>query len=333
VSAAGARRARRSPEEPLTLHWRPFAFRLPSPLATGAGVLLAKRGWLLRLEGSDAPVGWGEAAPVDPNEAPAVAAALAGLGRAVSRSLLEELLPGLPPVLAFALGAALAERDGLVGGAADGWHAAPPSAWLLPAGPAMPGALEALLAGGAAPLTVKWKVAAAADALERRLLERLLERLPADARLRLDANGGWDLATAVAWAGRLVSEPRLEWLEQPLAAGDQEGLDQLARSLPVALDESLRERPRLRRTWRGWQVRRPSQDGDPRPLLAQLRRGTPRLMISTGFETGIAARWTAHLAALQAKGPTPVAPGLAPGWSPDGPLFAADPDRVWAAVA
>ena len=38
--------------------------------------------------------------------------------------------------------------------------------------------------------TLKWKVAAAADGLERRLLERLLDWLPADARLRLDANGG-----------------------------------------------------------------------------------------------------------------------------------------------
>jgi O-succinylbenzoate synthase len=225
--------------------------------------------------------------------------------------------------------------DGAKGPAADGgWLAAPPPAWLLPAGEAMLAALDVLLQGAAAaaPLTVKWKVAAAADGLERRWLERLLERLPADGRLRLDANGGWDRATAAAWAERLAREPRLEWLEQPLAADDQEGLDQLALGIPVALDESLRLQPELRNHWGGWQVRRPSQDGDPRPLLGQLRRGVPRLMLSTGFETGIGARWLHHLAALQARGPTPAAPGLAPGWSPPGDLAAADPERVWRAA-
>jgi O-succinylbenzoate synthase len=324
------------PEGWLALETRPFSFQLPRPLQTSSGRLEAKRGWLLRLQGPDGSIGWGEAAPLEPTETPDVAAALAALGPAVERSDLERRLPALPPALAFALGAALAESDGIVGVAADGgWLAAPPPAWLLPAGEAMLAALDVLLQGAAAaaPLTVKWKVAAAADGLERRWLERLLERLPADGRLRLDANGGWDRATAAAWAERLAREPRLEWLEQPLAADDQEGLDQLALGIPVALDESLRLQPELRNHWGGWQVRRPSQDGDPRPLLGQLRRGVPRLMLSTGFETGIGARWTAHLAALQGRGPTPVAPGLAPDWSPAGPLFDHNPQRVWAAAA
>jgi O-succinylbenzoate synthase len=324
------------PEGWLALETRPFSFQLHRPLQTSSGRLEAKRGWLLRLQGPDGSVGWGEAAPLEPTETPDVAAALAALGPAVEQSDLERRLPALPPALAFALGAALAESDGIVGVAADGgWLAAPPPAWLLPAGEAMLAPLDVLLQGAAAaaPLTVKWKVAAAADGLERRWLERLLERLPADGRLRLDANGGWDRATAAAWAGRLEREPRLEWLEQPLAAGDQEGLEQLALGIPVALDESLRQRPELRHHWGGWQVRRPSQDGDPRPLLGQLLRGAPRLMLSTGFETGIGARWTAHLAAVQWRGPTPVAPGLAPDWSPAGPLFERDPQRVWAAAA
>ena len=66
---------------------------------------------------------------------------------------------------------------------------------------------------------------------------------------------------------------------------------------------------------------------------SDLAAGTPRLMLSTAFETGIGRRLVAHLAALQAKGPTPTAPGLAPGWRPQGPLFAADPQRVWESVA
>ncbi|MGB0278736.1 MAG: hypothetical protein ACPF98_08175 [Prochlorococcaceae cyanobacterium] len=38
------------------------------------------------------------------------------------------------------------------------------------------------------------------------MLEQLLEQLPAGALLRLDANGGWDRATAGRWAMRLQHE-------------------------------------------------------------------------------------------------------------------------------
>ena len=108
----------------------------------------------------------------------------------------------------------------------------------------------------------------------------------------------------------------------------------LAVRLPLALDESLPLlTPAQRAAWPGWLVRRPLQEGDPRPLLAALQTGAARQMISTAFETGIGRRWVEHLAALQADGPTAVAPGLAPGWRPDGALFAADPAQVWQAAA
>lgn len=323
---------------PLQLQWRPFAFALPEPLTTARGELRRKRGWLLRLEGPEGQLGWGEAAPLElagPEPWQALAAVIEQLPPELSRAQLDQLLasPTCPPCLGFALGAALAELDGLIG--REGWLAAPPSAWLLPAGAAMPAALERLLAErqefgmGEAPLCLKWKVAAAPDSFERHGLEQLLQRLPSAARLRLDANGGWDRPTALAWAERLTAEPRLEWLEQPLDASDLEGLEQLAARVPVALDESLQADPPLRDRWQGWQVRRPSQEGDPRPLLAELQAGQPRRTLSTAFETGIGRRWLEHLAGVQALGPTPVAPGLARGWLPEGPLFAADPLVVW----
>ena len=316
----------------LRLEWRPFAFPLPRPLRTASGALVEKKGWLLRLEGEGGAVGWGEAAPLDGSLAP-LARAIAALGAQRARMDLERALPALPPALAFALGAALAETDGLVGPGVGGWRPAPTGAWLLPAGPEALEEFERIRPHLGSGSCLKWKVAATDDRSERDLLVRLLERMPGDARLRLDANGGWDRATARAWAERLVSEARLEWLEQPLAPHDREGLDALHRLLPVALDESLTRFPALRRQWPGWQVRRPSQDGDPRPLLAALEAGRPLRMVSTAFETGIGRRWLAHLAALQAEGPTPVAPGLAPGWSPPGPLFAPDPRQVWEAAA
>jgi len=324
----------------LELAWRPFSFRLPRQLVTAQGALAQKRGWLLRLQDADGRLGWGEAAPLgpqDPQDHGACAAAIAALGPRLERQHLEQALPQLPGPLAFALGLALAELNGLGSPAQGGWLAAPPSAELLPAGAAALTALDALLqkrlpSQGTPPFTVKWKVAAGADAAERAVLEQLLARLPAGCKLRLDANGGWDRATAQAWAERLAADPRLDWLEQPLAVADPEGLERLATLVPVALDESLRADPALAQRWRGWQVRRPASEGDPRPLLATLQAGTPNLCLSTAFETGIGRRLVAHLAALQAQGPTPTAPGLAPGWRPRGELFVAVPERVWLAA-
>ncbi len=132
---------------------------------------------------------------------------------------------------------------------------------------------------------------------------------------------------------RLRDDPHLDWLEQPLPVEDQAGLEQLAALGPVALDESLDQQPELRRSWSGWQVRRPALEGDPRLLLQELQAGLPQRMLSTAFETGIGRRWLEHLAGLQAQGPTPAAPGLAPGWTPAGPMFSNDPEQVWAAAA
>jgi len=320
----------------LRLQRRRFRFALLQPLRTAAGELRERCGWLLRLEDDKGGVGWGDVAPLQQQQFMACEHALAALPDMLSQDQLEARLPELPGALAFGLGAALAELQGLVGAASpQGWLKAPAPALLLPAGEAMLLALEVVAASmcGLESCTLKWKVATAPDALERQLLDQLLQRLPPTARLRLDANGGWDRSTAWAWMQRLCDDPRLDWLEQPLAVEDQDGLEQLAALGPVALDESLDHNPDLRSSWSGWQVRRPSLEGDPRLLLLDLQAGLPQRMLSTAFETGIGRRWLEHLAGLQAKGPTPAAPGLAPGWTPAGPMFSNDPEQVWAAAA
>ena len=320
----------------LQLQFRPFRFALTRPLRTAAGVLQGRRGWLLRLEAGNGAVGWGEVAPLNPAWLKRCEQELKSLPSLLERDQLEPRLPQLSGALGFGLGGALAELDGLVGShSRQGWLSAPASAQLLPAGGLMLSQLDQLLEqrGRRRRLTLKWKVAAEADGLERRWLDQLMERLPSTAQLRLDANGGWNRATAQAWMKALVGDPRFAWLEQPLPPEDRQGLESLSEKGPVALDESLEWDPRLRDSWLSWQVRRPSQEGDPRSLLRQLQEGVPWRMVSTAFETGIGRRWLEHLAALQMNGPPPAAPGLAPGWCPPGPLFSADPQQVWAAAA
>ena len=322
----------------LRLQIKPYGFNLNRPLHTAAGVLQHRRGWVLRLEDSVGRLGWGEVSPLEAEQHEACQAALVRmmeLGVVWTVSSLEHWIATGPAALAFAIGAALAELDGELGSASSaGWLQAPMSAFLLPAGVAMRDVLDRLLASvdPNLPFTLKWKVAVCDHEEEWCLLQGLLDKLPALARLRLDANGGWDRLQAWQWVERLRGDSRLEWLEQPLAADDWEGLQAIAAVVPVALDESLQAYPTWRDQWESWQVRRPLLEGDPRPLLRDLLRGRPRLMLSTAFETGIGGRWLAHLAALQAQGETPAAPGLAPGWCPAGPLFSSDPAEVWAAA-
>lgn len=317
----------------MTLQWKPFEFCLRWPLLTAQTVLRKRQGWLLRLEDLDQGLGWGEVSPLDRHELPQCLDWLNVLGRSTTRADVEQVIKQGPPALAFGLGAALAELDGLVGGNGnEDWYRAPTSAQLLPSGEQAVASLECVLADHddiQQPLTVKWKVATLADKDELRVLLRILELLPKGSKLRVDANGGWDRSRANSWVEALLHVQELQWLEQPLSVDDIEGLKVLAGQIPVALDESLRSNPQLCQSWLGWQVRRPLIDGDPRPLLEELSYGVPYRMISTAFETGIGARWIQHLSGLQFCGPTPAAPGLAPGWCPDGDLFSPDPEEVW----
>ena len=319
----------------LSLEVRPYGFALTRPLRTSTGVWQRRCGWLLRLEGASR-LGWGEVSPLEASSYARCERCLRAFpAGGWTEAALEKQVQTAPAEVAFGLGAALAELQGLVGAGSGGdWLAAPASALLRPAGQAMQAALDQLLTQSSAqvPFTVKWKVASAPAAEEDALLAWLLAALPPQARLRLDANGGWGMDEAQRWAARLQAEPRLEWLEQPLAVEHYACHRRLQEMVPVALDEGLREHPHWRQTWPGWQVRRPVLEGDPRPLLRQLQQGVPRLMLSTAFETGIGARWLAHLSALQQRGPTPAAPGLAPGWLPGGALWSAEPAQVWAAA-
>ena len=79
-----------------------------------------------------------------------------------------------------------------------------------------------------------------------------------DVRLRLDVNGAWDLATAT---DRLEAIERfdIEFVEQPLAAHDIDGMAELRRRVrvPIAADEAVDVRARRPRPARGRGGRRP----------------------------------------------------------------------------
>ena len=258
--------------------------------------------------------------------------------KTILRKELDEYLQELSGSIAFGIGSALAELDGQIGkGNITSWLKAPKSAVLLPSSNPKKtlSLLESFMSklnNKSTPLTIKYKVAVQPNTIEESVVNEILDRLPSNGKLRLDANGGWTRNQANDWADLLHKKQKIECVEQPLPSNDIEGLTHLAMKIPVALDETLLEYPHLIQSWRGWQIRRPLLEGDPRILLKELKNQTKYRAISTTFETGIGLRWVHHLAALQQRGPTPTAPGLAPGWCPDGPLFSQDPQSVWEAA-
>ncbi len=320
----------------LDLDIKPFLFRLKKILSTSKGLLSHRKGWLLRVENEFGDIGWGEVSPMSSTEWEICSNLIQSLRPSPTREELELLIPTWPGSLGFGFGAAFAELDGLVGSKSKtAWLTPPTSAFLLTVDKDLISTIdfvETAFFEKKNPITIKLKVGMGEDLDEQNLIRNFLDRLPGDYRLRLDPNTAWDRIRANYWADCFLKDPRLEWFEQPLPANDVNGLRELAKRVPIALDESLFFDPSLRNTWKGWQVRRPTLEGDPRELLRQLDEGIAYVALSTAFETGIGFRWVSHLAALQQKGPTPTAPGLAPGWSPEGDLFSADPQLVWEAV-
>jgi o-succinylbenzoate synthase len=157
------------------------------------------------------------------------------------------------------------------------------------------------------------------------LVERVAavkEAVGPEVRLRLDINGAWDVVTARERIAA-VAAYRLEYVEQPVAAGDPSGLAAVHEGspVPIAADEAVGSvaaaRQLLAVRAADVLVVKPARVGGPAAAreIAELaaRAGVP-VVISTLFETGVGiAAALAVAAGLPAVGGATTAPahGLA----------------------
>jgi O-succinylbenzoate synthase len=321
----------------LIINIKPFSFQLTRKLITSQGIIHNKIGFFLKTKDSDGNCGWGEVSPIEKNELKECIESLNFIGRITTKDSIENYLGELPGALAFGLGASLADLENLSRRELDfeGFDITE-SSYLLPTDIDPLESIVKYLGRSnkeKSSRTIKWKVSNQENNFnEEKTLQKILNILPKNFKLRIDPNGGWSRQKAQEWSSELKDETRLQWIEQPLPSRDIEGLFSLANQIPIALDESLIEFPYLRKIWKSWQICRPSLDGDPRLLLKEIDKEDSQTVISTAFETGIGRRWINHLAAKQVKGHHPSAPGLAPGWCPKGPLFNNNPKFVWEAA-
>jgi L-Ala-D/L-Glu epimerase len=198
------------------------------PFVSSAGVASARELLVLRLEGSDGTVGWGEAAPFEPYDGVplerAVAALTGGGGRRPPQARAAEEIARLD-LEARQEGRPLAEpaKDAL------------PVNMTLPAGPPEEVAARAQKGLRAGYACFKVKVGLPDDAERVAAVREAVGPWPA---LRVDANRAWSVEQAVT-SIRAIEDHDLEFVEQPCR-----GLEELRQvrgrvSTPIAADESV----------------------------------------------------------------------------------------------
>lgn len=277
---------------PVRFEYRVYHAPFRSPLATAHGVWSVRDGAVVRLTADDGRTALGEIAPLPAwgsetlEEAIALCATLPDpLDEAALRTI-----PADRPCCRFALETAW---DALHHPAAPNPVRQLSMTALLPAGSAAIDAARHAAREGYRHM--KWKVGVTGAATELSLLPHLFAQLPPDGRLRLDANGAWDLPTARLWFAACEGRP-VEFIEQPFPPGREEPILDLANefSTRVALDESVARIDDLRRWldfgWPGFYVIKPVLAGSPREVLRLLDSYEAEAVFSSAFETAVGAR-------------------------------------------
>ncbi len=310
-----------------------FCFKLFAKVQNSQTTYLTKSGWIIKLTNNDKQIGFGEVSPLLKEDLKKCQEQLNMIPQYIKALNLTKQINIFHPCIQSAINSALAEIDGEILFKENYFFdEIDKTAILLNQNNEISdlNAIKKSQSNIGRSVTIKWKVALKNNNEEEEILKEILSQIHNNnIKLRIDANGSWDRAIANRWADILKDNNNLDWLEQPLSVDDIDGLNELHKKIPIALDESLIKFPTLVDEWKGWQIRRPSQEKNPVNLLRDLENKKALISISTSFETGIGRRWLYHLSSLQLQGPTPKVPGLALNKFPNSCLFLNNAQKIW----
>jgi L-Ala-D/L-Glu epimerase len=206
------------------------------PFVTSSGVVSERELLLLRLEGGDGTVGWGEAAPFEPYDGVPLERAIAALSGGGGRR---------PPQARAAEEIARLDLEARQEGRplADPVREALPVNMTLSAGPPAEVAEQARDGLRAGYACFKVKVGLPDDAERVAAVRQAVGPWPA---LRVDANRGWSVEKAVS-SIRAIEDNDLEFVEQPCRSLDELRAVRSRVSTPIAADESVRTARALKR--------------------------------------------------------------------------------------
>jgi o-succinylbenzoate synthase len=302
------------------IEWKTVRRTLARPLRTARGPMRERVSVLVRLTDASGASGYGEACPLEAfgtESVETVENRLKALGDCPDVDALGGVEATLP-CTRFAVETAMVDLRGLrylppvrhrslpVCGLADLWTP-------------FSGEVARLLESGFT--TLKFKVGVEGVGRELARVEALLPLLAPDVQLRLDANGAFSRADAEAFLQESAKWP-IEFLEQPLAPDDIEGLVQLSKRFPgrVAVEESVSRTRDLallaRAGWEGPVVVKPSLLGTVVLWADAWARYSWPWVFSSALETRIGASHALGIAFALSREPRAVGFGISD-WLPD----------------
>jgi len=309
-----------------------YSFKLSTRVKNSKTNYHTKSGWIIKLISNDKKIGFGEVSPLHKKDLKKCAKQLDMIPEDIEEFNLSEQINIFHPCIQSAINSALAEINGKIIFKENYYFDEIGKTAILLNHENVVSDLNDIKKRHfdiGKSLTLKWKVALKNNHEEEAKLEEILSKIGNNIKLRIDANGSWGRDIANRWADILKDKKNIDWLEQPLCVDDNDGRTELNKKIPVALDEALLKVPTVIDEWKGWQIRRPSQENNPVKLLRELENKKALISISTSFETGIGKRWLHHLSSLQLQGPTPKVPGLAMNKFPNSFLFLNEAKKIW----
>jgi o-succinylbenzoate synthase len=293
--------------------FRPYQRKFVRAVVTSHGIWEIREGIILCLTDESGKVGWGEIAPITWFGSETLEQAL-NFCRQLLPEIREETIFSIPdhlPACQFGFESAL---QGVRESRSEDFELliSPPPAsvtysGLLPAGETALEAWQRLWQQGYS--TFKWKIAVYPTSVELKILESLVQSLPASTKLRLDANGGLNFEEANLWLAtcdkvNANSElpVEIEFIEQPLAVDQFSAMLELSRRYQsaIALDESTATLKQLEyyynQGWRGIFVIKPGIVGSPSRLCQFCQHHKIDAVFSSVFETIVGRKAALQLA-------------------------------------
>ncbi|KAM3099996.1 o-succinylbenzoate synthase [Phormidesmis sp. 146-35] len=268
---------------------RPFR----QPLLTSHGLWRVREGIILRLEGEK--VSFGEIAPLEWFGSESFDQALDFCNQLSGEVDVETILniPDRLPACQFGFESLVSDWSRKSVGRSS-------MAALLPTGKKALASWQNLWQQGYQ--TFKWKIGVTPISEELDLFDQLIQNLPSDALLRLDANGGLSDLEAEKWL-QICDSTNIEFLEQPLSIHQFDAMLKLSQkySTPLAIDESIATLNQLKdcyqKGWRGIFVIKPAIAGSPSRLRQFCQEHSIEAVFSSVFETAIGRQAGLSLAA------------------------------------
>ena len=278
----------------------PYQRKFKIPLETRYGSWSVREGIILKLIKNEQQIGWGEIAPLPWFGSETLEQALdfcQSIGSCFNEELIDEIPDHLPACqfgFESALKNASSQKPILK-------LDLPPHkySYLLPTGKKALDYFSKIskddqkLLGDREILTYKWKIGVESFTQEISIFEQLVEQLPLNSRLRLDANGGLNLEEAQRWLSFTDQIRQIEFIEQPLPPDQFSELLTLSQNFKtaIALDESVANLKQLKEYyelgWRGIYVIKAAIMGSPRQLENWFQNKAIDAVFSSVFETSI----------------------------------------------